>query len=97
MLLMNSQLSFSHNITISKFNIMLIISTQLYNYVHFNVSCLDHQISSIIKSEKLQQSCCYWINYLHIERKIGQNENFGYTTIPTTFVQICTTLKFVPN
>jgi hypothetical protein len=76
---------------------MLIISTQLYNYVHFNVSCLDDQVSSIAKNEKLQQSCYYWINNLHIKRKIGQNENFGHTTIPTNFVQICITLQYVPN
>jgi hypothetical protein len=67
---------------------MLIISTQLYNYVHFNVNCLDHQASSIIENVKLQQSSYYWIKNLHIKRKIGQNENFGHTTILITFVQI---------
>jgi hypothetical protein len=52
------------------------------------VSCLEHQASSIIENEKLQQSCYYWINKLHIKKKIGENENFGHITILTTFVQI---------
>jgi len=54
---------------------MLIISTQLYNYVHFNVTCLA---SSIIENEKLQQNFHYWTKNLHIKAKIGQNENWPY-------------------
>jgi hypothetical protein len=50
---------------------MLIILIQLYNYVHFNVTCLDLQASSITKNEKLQQSCHYCTLKLHVTRKIG--------------------------